>query len=350
VALSDRYVETPLVASVGAVEVIRNPARDWLAGRFAVAEDALRRFDPDWASLQMVCYGYEPRGLLLRSAARFDALRRCVRNSHLMFHELWIGEALQYGHKDRAIGWLQKQLLLRTARRWGPAVTHTSNPTYRALLQRNGVAAEELPLPGNIPIAVVPAGATARDWLATKIGSPPAEANGYLIVGVFGSIHRHWAEFSWLARLAGACEASGRRLMVLQIGRQSEAGKEIWAELCEQFRRQVRCVALGSMPAEEVSLVLQGIDLGLTTSPWALVGKSGAVAAMLEHGLPVAVPRADYRLRHGVTPEPVAHPLLHRLDDALLDRVRTATLRRGEAKVAAEIYDRFAAALAPSAA
>ena len=42
-------------------------------------------------------------------------------------------------------------------------------------------------------------------------------------------------------------------------------------------------------------------DLGIASHPWALIGKSGAAAAMLEHGLPVLVPRDDWRLRGAST-------------------------------------------------
>jgi hypothetical protein len=47
----------------------------------------------------------------------------------------------------------------------------------------------------------------------------------------------------------------------------------------------------------EISKILQCLDLGLATSPRQLIQKSGSVAAMLEHGLPILVTRNDWRLR-----------------------------------------------------
>ncbi len=44
---------------------------------------------------------------------------------------------------------------------------------------------------------------------------------------------------------------------------------------------------LGEQTAERISYELCNASLGITTTPFELVEKSGTVAAMLEHGLPV---------------------------------------------------------------
>src|SRR5262245_34382359 len=99
VALNDKYAAEPSASLLDdTTEVVRIPSRHWTKGQLSAAEAALRSFDPDWTSLQMVCYGYEQRGLLLRAPARFERLR-IGRRRHLMFHELWIGEAVEHGLK-----------------------------------------------------------------------------------------------------------------------------------------------------------------------------------------------------------------------------------------------------------
>ena len=42
---------------------------------------------------------------------------------------------------------------------------------------------------------------------------------------------------------------------------------------------------MGELPASEVSHYLQIADLGISTTPFDCLGKSGTTAAMLEHGL-----------------------------------------------------------------
>ena len=76
--------------------------------------------------------------------------------------------------------------------------------------------------------------------------------------------------------------------------------------------------------------LLAECDLGVATSPWALIGKSGSVAAFLEAGLPVVVTRGEWRRRRGGTPEPEAHPLLFKWTGAGgADWGRWLSARRG---------------------
>ena len=41
----------------------------------------------------------------------------------------------------------------------------------------------------------------------------------------------------------------------------------------------------GELDEDEISQYLLALDYGLTSTPWDLVGKSGTIAAMVEHGL-----------------------------------------------------------------
>jgi len=78
------------------------------------------------------------------------------------------------------------------------------------------------------------------------------------------------------------------------------------------------------LDATTLSHLLRAADFGLAPHPWALIGKSGAAAAMLDHGLPVLVPRDEWRLRGGAGPGTAdGDPLLVRLaglDAAATDR------------------------------
>jgi hypothetical protein len=231
-----------------------------------------------------------------------------------MLHELWIGEGAGSSFKDRCIGALQKHSLLRTVRSWAPDVIHTSNPLYRELLRRNGVSSAELPLPGNIPIHPINR-ESARRWLLNRL---ELRDNDCFLAGVFGSIHPEWAETAWINDLSQPLASLNRPLVLVHIGRAGNQGESVWTRLQERFRGQVDLYALGELPATEVSIALQGLDLGVSSTPWTLVGKSGTVAAMLEHGLPVLVTRDDTRLRSGPTPAPTSNPLLFRNDSQFL--------------------------------
>jgi hypothetical protein len=344
IAAADKYARGSAVEWFGSAEVVRLPAERWARGEIEPLLRALRRFGPDWASLQMVLYAYERRGLLLRSPARLAQLASLARQSHVMFHEVWIGESVGCTLRQRAIGWTQKQLLVRAMQSWAPRVVHTSNPTYRELLRRAGIAAQLLPLPGNIPIVAGHDSASARTWLLRRIGLADADRQ-LLLAGVFGSIHGAFAEAQWLAPLREACVAGGRRLVLVQLGRAGPRGASLWQEVRAAAGAGVRLAELGELPADEVSIALQGLDLGVATTPWGLIGKSGSVASMLEHGLPVCVPCDDVQLLVGDTPEPLASPLLQRCDDSFLALVRGGRLARRPPAAEPRSYERFAADL-----
>ena len=299
IALNDRFAENEAPG-----ERCRfAPSVPWNS-RVRLAAKAVDGFDPDVVSVQFVPYGFHPKGLCFETARGLQSIIG-ERRTQLMLHELWIGEATEYGWKDQIIGAFQKSLVLDLVRRLRPAALQTSNPAYRDLLGRNGVAAQELSLFGNVPISDEP----DREWLIERISD--ASRSSLLLLGLFGTIHPQWSADGLLA----ACGAGGKEPVILSIGRIDDAGAEILRQT--QDRHGVLCISLGEQPSARVSQFLQEVDLGVATSPWALIGKSGTVAAMLDHGLPVVVTRDDWRLRVGPTPEPASHPLLFKLDERL---------------------------------
>ena len=50
---------------------------------------------------------------------------------------------------------------------------------------------------------------------------------------------------------------------------------------------QIAMYETGELTTDSISHELQNSDLGVCTTPYDILGKSGATAAMLEHGLPV---------------------------------------------------------------
>jgi len=277
-------------------------------------------FCPDWISLQFVPYGFHPKGLCLGLAEHLAPLFRSGRH-HIMFHELWIGESVEYGLKDRAIGFLQKRGVLRLLQRLEPAVIHTSNPVYRELLERNGVSASELPLAGNIP--VVEPEWNGMEMLLRDQGWPmdSFRRDEWLVGGVFGTIHSQWLPAVFLDQLSVQAGEMQKRVLLVHLGRTANAGTDVWQRLAKEYVGRCEFIALGPQSETYLSTLFQSLDFGMATSPWALIGKSGSVAAMLDHGLPVMVTRDDWRLRNGVTPEPTPHPLLFKSSKTFFQQI-----------------------------
>jgi hypothetical protein len=310
VALNDRHVASPAALRERSNEVRLAAALSW-SRRATLLAGLLRDFGPDWVSWQLVPYGFHPKGVL--PPACF-ALTNAVRPwpNQVMLHELWLGLARPRRLGERLMGACQRARLLAFLRRLRPDRLQTTNPAYRAALARHGWDAAVLPLFGNIPIAPVDAAAAAAALaMVPEAAAWPAEPRWVAVL--FGTIHPQWRPEPTLTWLERAAALARRRLAVLAVGRIGRTGETTLARLARRPAAPLLAAA-GAQSPEAISHLLQAADFGLATHPWNLIAKSGSTATLLEHGLPVLVPRDDWHPVHGGagTPE---DPLLTRLDD-----------------------------------
>ena len=320
IALNDRYVGAPVeevqVARRTEIETLRLPACAPWGNRMRSAAHFLQQRPADWLSLQFVCYGFHPKGIPI-GLGRHLAPLVGDRRLHVMLHELWIGARRGAGLRERLVGSIQRQAVRSLIGRLRPAAIHTSNAGYAKLLADAGIHARLLPLCGSIPIATdVDAGWLEGELL--KLGAePPAGAPGGEAwrFGFFGVLPEQWAPEPLFTYVAEAAERAGRAVAVLSIGRLG-TGEGLWRDMQARYGGRFRFVRLGERSPAEVSMFLQTIDFGIATSPWQLIGKSASTAAMLDHGLPVIVPRDDVDL--GAVGALVDHdPLLERMTPTL---------------------------------
>ena len=292
VALSDSRVDAPreeLQVSVGtSIPSLRLPRAFPLGMRIALARDWLGKFDLDWVSLQFVPFAFHPKGLPLFLSGRIRQLHGNVP-LHLMFHELWVGFRPNRPLKERCWGKVQRRLIRRMARGLSPAVVHTTNELYVAMLASIGVAAEQLPLFGNIPVSA-PSGWFAQEL--DRLGITASERDRWLVLGVFGSVHDAWTPESWLEHLVRRAGSSGRRVAIVGIGNLKGRDSDLFQKLGEISDRIV-VRHFGCQMAPKISDFLQTIDAGISTMERSLLGKSGSAAAMREHGVPILVTRTD---------------------------------------------------------
>jgi glycosyltransferase involved in cell wall biosynthesis len=308
IALHDPNVTSESEASQDGVSLVRLPAGEPWSARVKRVTARVREASADWVSWQFVAYGFHPKGLIPEALRELAARLRGPR-CHMMVHELWIGLEADARWWPRAVGEVQRWGLMRLLRRRTPDSLHTSNPTYQAVLARSGFPAGLLELFGNVPV-VSPAGDNA---LTRLIPSAAGTGRESWIIGVtFGTLHPQWkpaATVDWFLATAGRRGLQPALIAAGRIGSHQ-------AEIVERFsERGVHVIVTGEQDARTISQLLRHADFGIAPHPWALIGKSGAAAAMLEHGLPVLVPRDDWKLRD-INPQPVAatNPLLTRLE------------------------------------
>jgi hypothetical protein len=311
VALNDPYT-SGAVADDGLLRL--SAALPWRS-RVKLAREAVERFRADTVSLQWVPYGFDARGVPWGIEEGLAAIIG-GRPAQVMGHEIWIGAEMGASVKHRLIGAVQRTVMRRIVRALKPGCVQTSNAVYAALLKREGMEAEVLPMFGAIPVT----------------GVEVCRKEGVMRLGMFGTLHPQWPPEPLLERLRGL----GKRVEIEHIGRMG-SGEEVWRAMERRYGGGIVFHRHGEQPPELVSQVLMSLDFGIATTPLALIGKSATAAAMLEHGLPVIVNRDDVRYA-GIDAEKPAGVIA--MDDRLAEALRAAR-RRPPARRLEAVADQF---------
>lgn len=222
----------------------------------------LEDFGPDLVSVQFVPWSHGPRG----TGRRLERLLRTIEAPRwqIMLHELWLHDTPV--RRQRLLGLVQRRSIrqLLRARPWD--VVHTSIEHYRQLLAGVGVEARILPLFGNIP---VPDGA-----------EPHPDPVGLLHFGTPPSPERWPAIADEIAQVAPD-------LPIRLVGGDEHARAALGAAL---RAAGLTVDDLGRLDDRELAGELARARVGLVRITRRYAGKSGVLAAMLEHGLPVWAP------------------------------------------------------------
>jgi len=309
VALHDRHLG-PSAAQVERSNEVRMSANLSWSRRADALRQLLGEFEPDWVSWQFVPYGFQLKGVLPAGVFSFAEIAAPWRN-HVMLHEIWVGIARSDSLRLRVIGTLQRRKLLLFLRRLRPACVHTSNAAYQLTLAYHGWPSELLPLFGNMPVLPIERAEAVATW--RKIAGAKIPTVPHALGVIFGTIHPQWKPHPTFEWLAAAALERGQPMALMALGRIGASGTRTLEQI-GRSRRDLPVVDAGPLSPEQISHLLQAADFGIATHPWGLIEKSGSTATLLEHGLPVLVPRDDWQLRRGAITGP-RDALLRRMSD-----------------------------------
>jgi glycosyltransferase involved in cell wall biosynthesis len=224
----------------------------------------------DLYSIQFAPYAFANNGMP-KTILNFLAKELCNKNVHLNFHEIWVGAYPRASWKECGIGWLQKKLILGFINKCNPVCITSSNAATLDRFKELGIPARFLYLFGNMPYSVNSKATTKGQILKVAFFGTPYTDFPYDKLGEF---------FSTLSK------TSGKKLEIILIGRQREdAGSEHLYSMCK--KNDFLIERTGELSTNLISEQLQECLLGVSTTPYDVIGKSGATAAMFEHGLPV---------------------------------------------------------------
>ena len=224
----------------------------------------------DLYSIQFAPYSFATNGLpnqILKCLAR----KLQYEKVHLNFHEIWVGAYPNANWKERGVGWLQKKQILGFINNCKPAWITSSNAAAIDRLKRQGILVKFLYIFGNIHYF-------PTSKLTTTVQT--------LKIAFFGT---NYADFPYdnlgdfFSNLSKTCD---KQLEIILIGRQREdGGTNRVLSLCKKNNFLIQ--KTGELSPDLISKQLQECAIGVSTTPYDVIGKSGATAAMLEHGLPV---------------------------------------------------------------
>lgn len=279
VALNDACIESHYLGVQASDEkkipVLRIPAQWSDKDRYETAKRWIDSFAPQWLSLQFVPFSFHPKGLPFGLNSRLKALGD-KRQWHIMFHELWVGMDVQSPLKHMCWGMAQKWLIQDLLHQLKPRIIHTQSSLYQQLLLQLGYEACKLPLFGNItPLAeAAPLGADAKAH---------QKPGGFTFI-LFGGIHPGAPVREFAEEVAAYARRTGVAVNLTIIGRCGQE-QEHWAGAWRTAGLSVEL--LGEQTPDVISKAMSSASMGISTTPMALLEKSSAVVAMLEHGLPV---------------------------------------------------------------
>jgi hypothetical protein len=261
------------------VSVSRIPQKTPYKERFKLTQKLLSDLQPDWLSLQYVPYSFNPSGLPFWLPS---FLKKLTGNHqwHIMFHELWLGIENGVSFKKKCVGMLQKKLIVKINKSVQIKVVHTQAKVYQHYLSKINMAPQYLPLFGNISVT--------------------ADKNNYIeqvVFVVFATIHHNAPFEDFIIELKKELYIQNKRAKFVFIGR-SGGLLTSWTQVLDTY--EIEYELLGMRSEAKISQVLMNGDYGISSTPYKISDKSGVVAAMREHQLPIITVAKSWEDQDGI--------------------------------------------------
>lgn len=270
IALCDKHVEgfiqeTQCIDDI-AIPVGRISSTVLYQQRLSWTLDILDKEHFDWISLQYVPYSFHPKGLPYWLPEFLSKIKGTHR-WHFMFHETWLGIDRYETIKKKYVGFLQKRVIRKLQKSVTPKVVHTQSKVYQHYLSKIGIESHYLPLFGNVAV--------------TGLKNKDAE---FVVMVIFATIHDNTPFQEFISDLKLELQKSQKKVKFVFIGRHGDL-LDTWTTILQQ--NGIEYELLGPSSEDKISRVLINGDYGISTTPFKISDKSGVVAAMREHQLPI---------------------------------------------------------------
>lgn len=288
VALNDRHVHDVFFelqkAEGTIIPVLRIPENCSNRRRYGMANKFIVDFGPEVLSLQFVPYSFHLKGIPIQMLFGLKQMLTETRfRFHIMFHEMWLDTPIGILQRITAIA--QKILVARMVKELKPAIVHVSMPFNQARLKKAGISSTVLSLFGNIYKEGRMDVSLKKEWKIVE---------GEISLLYFGTPPKGGFLNELTDKLKVFCEVSGLNLRLFIASGNSAAKDRFVAQLhasLDEFGCEI--IDCGFLETDTISALMTKCTVGISRSNADLLGKSGGTIAMLEHGLPVWLPKWD---------------------------------------------------------
>lgn len=249
------------------VNTLRIPYINGYRVNSKLAKSYLKIWNPDYISIQYVPFSFQNKGLPLFLSIFLHKMIGDFK-SHIMFHELWVGMNKEVSFRLKILGSIQKLLILSFCRKLRKSLFSTHTCLYQHQLTLLGANVSILPLISNIRLSLTSA----------------KKMNRELKFIVFGNIHAGASIDNFAAELSSFGNQYNLELKVFFVGK---TGNNLDTWLNAFKRNRIYTKVLGEQPENIISSAFSEVSIGISSTPYLLIEKSGTVAAMRDYCLPV---------------------------------------------------------------
>ena len=278
------------------------PATWSLSKKTNTLNEKMMKHTVDFISIQYAPFMYGQTYFPGEYSSLFNCLAAQAR-LHIYFHETWIGEKPGSSLSQLIKGYLQKRALRIWTKKQSPACLHTSCELYVYRLAQIGLSVKPLPILSNIPVENFSEPSESTSSIDKKRLLPEGGIPENTWFGLIPfSIPALWDYASFLEDLIAVAKQSERKVVLCSVGR-AEGIELLEGAIQADYSDVCTLYVLGQQPAASISYLMQQAHVGIVLTPLVLLQKSGAYAAMRDHGLPMIIARDEiedkrYLARH----------------------------------------------------
>ena len=223
----------------------------------------------DVYSVQFAPFFFSPTGL---SANPLQNLSKALRNRklHINFHEIWIGAYPNAKWKEKILGWFQKHEIKSLIKKSQPKIVTCSNAAALDRLQKENIDAKYLYLCGTIPFSPC----------------QNLSASDNLNVAFLGTLYENFPYDKLANKLKSISKHLNIPVHLEIIGRQRSNGGV--KKMQSTFKTlDFHTTVHGELDRTQISRKIQNCKIGVSTTPYDIVGKSSSTATLFEHRIPI---------------------------------------------------------------